>query len=142
MYISKRLQQFYTLDKIRIYKILEMFQYSILFYILTLGFSILINRFYYNREFKYNINYHNLMKILLQIYIQLFIIIIVFFYIRKMGLLIPSLLSLYDNNFKPHTTLDYSIHIVIVVLIIELLPNLKKNIEHIGEELYEKNINE
>lgn len=142
MYFSERLQQFYTLDKIRIYKILEMFQYSIIFYIITVGCSILINRFYYNREFKQKINYHKLIKHLLQIYIELFLIIVVFFYIRKIGLLIPSLLSLYDSSFEHHTTLDYSIHIFIVVLIIELLPNLKKNIEHIGEELYEKNINE
>lgn len=141
MYFSERLQQFYTLDKIRIYKILEMFQYSSIFYLITVGCSILINRLYYNRVFN-KINYHKLMKHLLQIYIELFLIIVVFFYIRKLGLLIPSLLSLYDSSFNPHTTLDYSIHIFIVVLIIELLPNLKKNIEHIGEELYEKNINE
>lgn len=52
----------------------------------------------------------------------------VFYYVRKIALLFPSIPNLIYPKFNPLTTLDYSIHNALVVVFIELLPSYKERI--------------
>jgi len=74
---------------------------------------------------------------IIHIIINLSIVTIVFFYIRKIGLLVPSIPSFFHSSFQTNTTLEYTEHIAIVVLFIEILPNLKKQIESLSKLLHE-----
>ena len=149
MYSSKRIQQVFNLDTIRILKLIELAQYSFIFTIITLFISYLLNKFYYKNniktDFNININITNnnnnnnnnntLIKLFLKIYFQILIIVVLFFFIRKIGLIIPSISGYISPKFKPHTTLDYTIHISIVVIFIELLPNFKYDLEYFNKLL-------
>lgn len=145
MYSSKRIQQVFNLDTIRILKLIELAQYSFIFTIITLFISYLLNKFYYMNNIKtdFNITITNnnnnnnitLIKLFFKIYFQILIIIVLFFFIRKIGLIIPSISGYISPKFKPHTTLDYTIHISIVVIFIELLPNFKYDLEYFNKLL-------
>jgi hypothetical protein len=146
MYYSKRIQQVFNLDKIRILKLLELAQYTLIFTIITLFISYLLNKFYYknnniNHKNKYKYKYKNktniitIIKLFFKLYLEVLIIVILFFYIRKIGLIIPSLSNYLYPRFKSHTTIDYSIHVAIIVIFIELLPNFKHNLEYFNELL-------
>lgn len=137
----QRLTQLFTLDKIRICKIVEIFQYTIIFSILVIIFSYLLNKYYFTPLKIINHDepkmedqlYSKIIKSLLVIMFDLFIITLIFFYIRKIGLLIPSISGSFCSNFKSYTTYEYIIHISIVVFFIELLPEFKIRIEKLNE---------
>ena len=141
----KRLTQLFTFDKIRLYKIVEILQYTTIYSLLVIITSYLLNKYYYkldknintpdNIDIKSKSN-NELIKLLGIIVFEIFIITILFFYIRKIGLLIPSIPNLYSSNFKSHTTLDYIIHIGIVVFFIELLPKFKNRFEQLNILLF------
>ena len=63
--------------------------------------------------------------------IKTFVIIIAFFYIRKIALLFPSIPNLIYPKFNPLTTLDYSIHIALVVVFIEMVPKYIENVDEL-----------
>lgn len=137
----QRLTQLFTLDKIRICKIVEIFQYTIIYSILVIIFSHLLNKYYFTSLKAENLDdskieeklYSKIIKSLLLIIFDLFIITLLFFYIRKIGLLVPSISGLFCSNFKLYTTFEYTIHIAIVVFFIELLPTFKIRIEKLNE---------
>jgi hypothetical protein len=142
MYSSKRIQQVFNLDKIRILKFIELAQYTLIFTIITLFISYLLNKLYYNNNSNHKNKYKNnktniitIIKLFFKLYLELLIIVILFFYIRKIGLIIPSLSNYLYPRFKSHTTIDYSIHVAIIVIFIELLPNFKHNLEYFNELL-------
>ena len=64
------------------------------------------------------------------------IIIILLFYLRKIALLIPSLPSLIVPSFKENTTLELSIHIALVFIFLEFIPEYKKKIDEIKERVF------
>ena len=137
-----RFMQLVTLDAIRLCKLGEIFQYSFIFLILLCIFSYLINKFYftpdYNIEKKIHEEHSKLgkkMKIFRIVFIETFIIIIAFFYIRKVALLFPSIPNLIYPKFNPLTTLDYSVHIALVVVLIEMVPKYIENIEELRKIL-------
>ena len=129
----ERLRQIFILDNIRIGKLIEILQYSFIFYILILATTYGLNKFYYDHTDKHESKKQSLMKLGVSLLMDVFMIVIVLFYLRKIGLLIPSVPSLIVPEFRSHTTLEYSIHISLVVLFIELLPRFKQKIEHFNE---------
>ena len=158
-YFSERWSKLITIDKIRLLKYLEIFQYTFIFTILTIIVSLIwdtVNR-YLNKDNpnkdnpnkdnpnKDNPNKDNpnnpnnskkidiisLFKTTLILIIQTFLIILLVFYIRKIGLLVPSIASLIEPKFRPHTTVEYSINIAVYIIIIELIPEYKHLVEDI-----------
>jgi len=134
----KRLQQIFTIDIIRLCKIAEMFQYSLIFLILIIIVFYLLNKFYYHKssekkEEEKETKPKTLMQHFASLFIDTFVIIIIFFYIRKIALIVPSIPSLLYPKFKGLTTLDYIIHIALVVVLIEFLPQYKEKIEELGK---------
>lgn len=135
---KERFMQLITLDAIRLCKIAEIFQYSFIFLILLCIFMYLVNKFYfttqYNIENKINetdSKIKNKLKIFIIVFLETFVIIISFFYIRKIALLFPSIPNLIYPKFNPLTTLDYSIHIALVVVFIEMVPKYIENIDEL-----------
>ena len=84
---NNRLKQLFSMDIIRICKIFELIQYGIIFYILVLIVSYVLNKYYYRGDEKSE----SIIKLIFSILLDLLIIILLFFYIRKIALLVPSI---------------------------------------------------
>jgi hypothetical protein len=139
---KQRFMQLITLDAIRLCKIAEIFQYSFIFLILLCIFMYLVNKFYFTTEYniKNKINKEDSkikknLKIFTIVFLETFVIIIAFFYIRKIALLFPSIPNLIYPKFNPLTTLDYSIHIALVVVFIEMVPKYIENVDKLRKEI-------
>ena len=137
-YFNKRLGQLLAVDKIRLCKIGEIVQYTLVFLILVLIAAHIINTYIFskfpdtNKEDKEKENKNKFMKLLeqlLRLFLKVIIVVITFFYIKKVGLIVPSIPAMLYPRFRPYTTLEYTIHIALVVLFIELLPSFKEEIE-------------
>lgn len=136
MYSFKnRFKKLISLDMIRICKIFEIFQYSLIFLVLLVITMFLLNKFYYSDKYElHNKVDHTdnktkkIIKIFWIVFRDTFIIILLLFYIRKIALLFPSIPNLLYPKFIEHSTLEYSIHIALVVVFIELLPKYKNKI--------------
>lgn len=135
----------FTFDIIRLCKLGEIVQYSFIFLVLCAIITYFLNKYYYyyvpslrtptgpEKTVNKLILFYNF----LLIFIDIVIVAISFFYIRKIGLLVPSIPALLYKKFKPHTTMEYTVHIALVVFFIELLPRLKERIDIWNEELLE-----
>ena len=138
---EKRLDRITTTDTIRVYKLVEIFQFSLIFFVLIVFTSYLLNKFYFDT--KHHSNKDNkptpwkVFKKFVKVYLEVFVVIVIFFYIRKIGLLFPSIPHLYNPKFREHTTLEYSVHIALIVVFIELIPKFKHNVEELMEMLLE-----
>ena len=131
---SVKERHFFTFDKIRILKILEMFQHTILFYVIALYISKFLNENIFTNS-KKDIKKMSFVRLSISIVLQLFILILCFFYIRKFILIFPSVSTLIDSKFKSHTTLEYSTHIAFIFFFLEIIKNLKFKIEMIHEKM-------
>ena len=137
-YFNKRLGQLLAVDKIRLCKIGEIVQYTLVFLILVLIAAHIINTYIFSKfpdthkEDKEKENKNKFMKLLERLFwlfLKVIIVVITFFYIKKVGLIVPSIPAMLYPRFRPYTTLEYTIHIALVVLFIELLPSFKEEIE-------------
>lgn len=135
---KERFMQLITLDSIRLCKIAEIFQYSFIFLILLCIFMYLVNKFYFTTQYnikdkidKVDSKIKKKLKIFTIVFLETFVIIIAFFYIRKIALLFPSIPNLIYPKFNPLTTLDYSIHIALVVVFIEMVPKYIENVDEL-----------
>lgn len=61
-----------------------------------------------------------------------FLYCIISYYIHKFARIIPSVMSLIDSDFKPHTTLDYSIHIVFIVVFVKMNKSLSTRLKYLN----------
>ena len=139
---KQRFMQLITLDAIRLCKIAEIFQYSFIFLILLCIFMYLVNKFYFTTQYnikdkidKVDSKIKKKLKIFTIVFLETFVIIIAFFYIRKVALLFPSIPNLIYPKFNPLTTLDYSIHIALVVVFIEMVPKYIENVDELRKEI-------
>ena len=140
---QERLNKFLNHDTIRFYKIIEMIQYTIIFYVVIILLIYLLNNIYYkhfnvNERIKKNDDNHNLTEkdkntrnfylIFFSILFDTILIIILFFYVRKFVLIFPSLPYLFDKKFIPHTTFDFVNKIALVYLTMSLLPGYNEKL--------------
>lgn len=115
-------------DKIRVYKFIEMFQYTFIFYFLAEFVAKFLNKHIFISK-KDELEKMSFIRLSFSIIIQLFIVIVSFFYIRKAIYLFPSIPNLFDKSFKPYTTIEYSIHISFVFIFLEVMNDLKFKLE-------------
>lgn len=139
MYIFKeRLLSVFSIDKLRFLKIIEIAQYSFIFLILICIASFLLNKFYFDRKHKKKkTDYKKIFNLSVRAYLEIFIMTVMLFYVRKIGMIIPSISTFFDSKFIPHTTLEYSVHIAIVVVFVEFMPKIKHNIGELMDVLLE-----
>lgn len=145
MYSFKdRFMKLVTLDKIRICKIFEIFQYTFIFLLLLVILEHYLNKYYFKNlkledEFDdTNDHHYKIFKLFLVIFRDTFLIILCLFYLRKIGLLFPSIPNLIYPEFQEHTTLELSIHIALVVVFIEFLPEYKKKLDKLRQLISKK----
>ena len=132
---TKRLHQVFTLDMIRICKIGEFLQYSFIFLILLVCLFYILDNYYYKFYDENKNEERSLLSLFMDVFFDTFLIIICLFYLRKIAMLVPSIPNLLYPKFDELTTLDYSIHIALVVVFIELLPKYKNKIHKLGDKL-------
>ena len=109
-YYQKRFQQIISYDEIRIGKILEMVQFSFIFTILAVIASFCVNTyiFFEHKESE------SILQLLISLSIELALLTIIVFYLRKITLMVPSIAAIIFSNFKPYTTIDLGISMVLV----------------------------
>ena len=129
---NTRLRQLLTFDKIRMLKLLEILQYSVIILILSIIFSIIYRYLFPFFDFTSD----NFVLLVSSLIIQTFIIIVCLFYIRKIALLFPSIAYNIYSKFISHTTFEfYTLHICAFVVFVELLPMYTNNLHQISELL-------
>lgn len=135
---ENRFKSLISLDIIRICKIFEILQYSFIFLVLLVITMYFMNKFYYSDKYDLDNKIDHSdnktkkkFKIFWIVFRDTFIIILLLFYIRKIALLFPSIPNLLYPKFFEHSTLEYSIHIALVVVFIELLPKYKNKIHEL-----------
>lgn len=147
--MSSRLDKLFSVDKIRGLKILEMFQYTAISVVLTILTSYCINAIYYTFNdiigHKQRKDMHTqepdaggLTISIIRLIFEIFVIVIAYFYIRKMVLAFPSFAGTLYPKFRPNTTSEYTLHVALIMVLIELQPETHARIEHISKILIEK----
>lgn len=131
---SSRFNQLITLDKTRLGKFIEFFQYSIIF-----TFMAAYTAHYTNEYVLFDANKDDtLFKTILMLSIELAILTIIVFYLRKITLLIPSVASFIFNHFEPYTTIELTIWTVLVFVFIGNIDKLNNKLSIIKGKLNNK----
>ena len=127
---NDRINKLTSLDDIRLLKLFEMIQYSIIYFVLIILLAHVINKYYFSNVDVEDIkkeekNILNFIKLVGLTIFETIIIVILVFYIRKLALVIPSYSSLINKKFIPHTTMEYVMHVALTYVLLELLPKFK-----------------
>lgn len=140
-----RWKKLVAFDEIRRFKLLEIIQYCFIFFILSLIVSIIMNKTYYKyvaeqrkkRESKLQrkISMKEGIILIFTLFIEILILTISIFYIRKIVLLVPSIGTFYSNKFKPLTTMNFVINIPLIFVFLELVPEFHGQFTHLSEFL-------
>jgi hypothetical protein len=141
------LDNIFSVDKIRGLKILEMFQYTAISVVITISVSYCINKSY--EIFNHMLNHKNRRDMkrtepdyggigvtISRLIMELFIIVLAYFYIRKIVLAVPSLAGMLYSKFRPNTTEQYTLDVALVMVLLELQPETRSRIDHIRYLLY------
>ena len=131
---NKQFQKLIKFDKIRIGKILEIFEYSLISYILVIITITILNNFIFTQT-KKEIEEFSTPQIIIRIFLELFLLIIVIFYLRKIILLFPSLPALYISGFQEQTVMDYVIHTALIFLFLDIITNLNFKMKILHDRL-------
>jgi len=132
--LTKKEKQITSFDKIRLLKFIELFQYTFIFYFIAIVISKFLNKYLFTTK-EEEIKKYSFLRLSFSIILQLFILIVTFFYIRKIVKAIPSVASLLSEDFIPLTTLEYSMHIAFVFIFLDIVKNLKLKVSLIEEKL-------
>jgi len=129
---QERWKKLVAFDEIRQFKLLEIIQYCFIFFILTLIITMILNKTYYKyvtnqrkkRESKLQrkISMKEGIILIFTLFIEILILTISLFYIRKIVLLVPSIGTFYSKKFKPLTALSFVINIPLIFVFLEMLP--------------------
>ena len=129
-HIQKHVYKFIDNDKIRLYKIIEMMQFAIIFLFLAIGLSQVMELIFGSKE--EDIKKMSSWFVNLQLILIVFIYCVVAFYALKFAKMIPSLMHLLDRDFRPFTTLDYSLHVVFIVVFMDMNSVMYVRLKHLG----------
>lgn len=109
---------------VQILKIVEIIQYSIIFFFLTAGVSYVLNKHAFT-ETEEEIKKMSKFKLTLSILSQLIILSIMMFTIRKLAMLIPSIATLMNGTYEAYSTHEYTVHIALVFFFLEMTESIK-----------------
>lgn len=119
-----RLGQVFAFDRIRLGKIIEIFQYSIIFSILAV-----FGAYYTNKYILFTMDEQDsFLKLLFLFSIELSLLTIIIFYLRKITLLVPSLASALIPEFIPGTTLEISLWMILVFVYVGSIDKLNNKV--------------
>lgn len=120
---KKRFNDLIRLDKIRIYKLFEMFQFSFITFVVVIFVTTFLNKkiFHTKPIKKFDVSLKKIVKNFIKLFLKTYLLIIIVYYSKKIILLFPSLPSLIDKQFIEHSTLDYTLNIALIVVLFEML---------------------
>ena len=131
-YYQKRFQQIISYDEIRIGKLLEIVQFSFVFTVLAVIASWGTN--------KYLLFDHtddeNIFQLLFSLSIELALLTIIVFYLRKITLLVPSIAAMIFSNFKPYTTIDLGMWMILVFVFIGGLSKINSEVTLLNNKFH------
>lgn len=132
-YYQKRFQQIISYDEIRIGKLIEIIQFSFVFTILAVVASWGTN--------KYLLFDHtddeNMFQLLFSLSIELALLTIIVFYLRKITLLVPSIAAMVFSNFKPYTTIDLGMWMILVFVFIGGISKINNEVSLLNDKFHE-----
>tara|TARA_A100001015_G_scaffold24226_2_gene27359 strand:+ start:76 stop:513 length:438 start_codon:yes stop_codon:yes gene_type:complete len=101
--IDNHFKRLIRMDDIRLFKLFEISYYTLISFILTLiTANILENDKYMPYVFKtYDYNKTSIIKLSIDIFIDLIILVIYLYYLRKFLLIIPFIFAPLNKNYKP-----------------------------------------
>ena len=133
-YYQNRFQQILSFDEIRIGKIIEIFQFSLVFTILAVISAYITNEYllfdFHGSE--------NILHIFLTLSLELAVLTILVFYLRKVTLLIPSLAAILFTNFKPYTTIELGMTTIMVFVLIGGLDKINYKVKLLNNKFNER----
>lgn len=129
-YYQNRFQQIVSFDEIRIGKVIEIFQFSLVFTVLAIIGSYITNEYllfdFHGSE--------NILHIFLTLSIELAVLTLLVFYLRKVTLLVPSLAAILFTNFKPYTTIELGMWMILVFVLIGGLDKINYKVKLLNEK--------
>ena len=132
---NDRLKKIFSFDKIRLLKIVEIIQYTIIFVFLSIFFSYLLNNFVFYEVDKEDYEKMPTFLLIYYLIIDLTIVLLVYFYMRKIGYLFPSIGNIFYKKFIPFTTFEYILDIPGLYLFLELTDGLKEKITELSKRI-------
>lgn len=123
-YIEKRIQQLISFDNVRQGKFMEFIQFSLIF-----TFLAIISAYLINKHLLFSLSDDDsFFKTLIIISLELAFLTIVIFYLRKITLIIPSIATFFFSNFKPYTTIDMGMWMILVFVFIGSIDKLNDKV--------------
>lgn len=128
---EKRVKQLITMDKIRIAKIIEIFQYSLIFTTLAVTAAHFVNEYVLFPVKKDD----SVIKILIILSIELAFLTIVIFYLRKITLVVPSVAAFIFKKFRPYTTLDLGMAMILIFVFVGSIAKLNDKVDFLRKKM-------
>lgn len=132
-YYQNRFQQIVSFDEIRIGKIIEVFQFSLVFTVLAIIGAYIAEK-YILIDFHGN---EHIFYIFLTLSIELAFLTILVFYLRKITLLVPSLAAMLFTKFKPYTTIELGMWMILVFVLIGGLDKILYKVKLLNKKFNE-----
>lgn len=130
---QKRFKQLIALDEIRVGKVIEIAQFSFIFTILGFIASYIFNK-YVVYDFEKNVS---LFKLVTVLSLEMALLTIILFYLRKLTLIVPSISGYLFENFKPYSTIDLGMWMTLVFVFTTNINNLTSHIELVSSKFNE-----
>jgi len=129
---TQRINKLLSFDSIRIAKIIEMIQITAVYAILAIFASDFLNKHLF-----LDISHDNYSVIItfIALVLELSILTILAFYLRKVAFIVPSIPTFFIKNFKPHTTMDYTFWITFIIVLIGTVDKVNSKIDFIKEHI-------
>lgn len=118
----------FDFDDFHLLQILEIIQYSIIFFFLTIIADYVLGKYFFTETEK-EIEDMSKLKLVISTLFQLIALSVMMFYIRKISMKVPSIGELLHNNYEAYRTHEYTIHIALVFFFLEITKNIKIKIE-------------
>ncbi len=117
-YFEDRWDKLLIFDKIRLYKLIEMLQYTILYIMITIPLSAFVEELFPNPD-----DSRSSGRIFVEVLLQSLIIVILVFYLQKIVKLLPFIFSI-DKEYKKHKTSEYEGTVIIPLVFVGTQKNL------------------
>ena len=131
-YMSKRFDNLIATDNIRLMQVLELIQYSFLYFIVAFFFGTTMDNIFPDYDPK-----ESSLKMILEVLSQSILTIIVAFYIRKLVKVIPFAFVLKGSKFVPGLTTEYHGDMMIgAIVFVSVQVNLLRKINELGVRSY------
>lgn len=132
-YYKDRFNQVVSFDEIRIGKVIEIIQFSLIFTFLAVIASYLMNKYLL---FSFT-SKESFLTILITLSLELALLTLVIFYLRKITLMFPSISTFMFKNFKPYTTIDLGMWMVLVFVFTTTIDKLTNKVKILSNKFDE-----